>query len=338
MTRLRIVGTTCAVLVAAAAGIHADVRTEEKTKLELAGMLGRMASVFGGKAAGDGVTSTVAVKGSRKATFNDTTGQIVDLTEEKVYDLDMKRKTYRVMTFADLRKRMLEAKEKAEKAVREEQAKAETAPPAAKPQDQVEIDFEVKNTGLTRTINGFPTRQALAIVTVREKGKTLDEAGGLTITSEMWTTPKVAAMQEVVDFDVQYAQKLYGPMIAGASPQDMAAVSAMYPMIAPALERLRVEGAKIEGTAILNVVKVEGVQSAEEFARQQKERADDSRPSITGGVGGLLGGLARRAAQNKVEGQPSQRATVMTTTNEVVKVTTQVSAADVAIPAGFKEQ
>ena len=38
-------------------------------------MLGRMVNMFGGKAAREGVTSTVAVKGDRKATMNDATGQ-----------------------------------------------------------------------------------------------------------------------------------------------------------------------------------------------------------------------------------------------------------------------
>ena len=33
-------------------------------------------------------SSTVAVKGDRKATLNGETGQIMDLNEEKVYDLD----------------------------------------------------------------------------------------------------------------------------------------------------------------------------------------------------------------------------------------------------------
>jgi hypothetical protein len=339
MTFLRIAGMTCGVLFATIAGIHADVRTEEKTSLEIGGMLGRVVNIFAGKEAREGLTSTVAVKGSRKATFNGTTGQIIDLAEEKIYDLDMTRKSYQVTTFADLRKRMLEAKEKAEKAVREEQAKEQPlAQSTSKPEDQVDIDFEVKNTGQARSINGFQTQQAVAVVTVREKGKTLDQSGGLTITTEMWMAPKIAAMQEVFDFEMQYAQKLYGPMIAGASPQDMAAVTALYPGIRPALERMTVETGKIEGTPILGIVKIEGVKSAEQFAQEQKRRADDSRPNMAAGVGGLLGGLARRAAQNKVEGEPSQRATVMTTTNEVLKVTTQVSATDVAIPAGFKEQ
>ena len=84
-------------------------------------MLGRMVNLFGGKGAKEGIVSTVAVKGNRKATFNDTTGQIIDLGEEKVYELDMKKKTYKVATFAELRRRMEEAKAKAEQNAQKEQ-------------------------------------------------------------------------------------------------------------------------------------------------------------------------------------------------------------------------
>src|SRR5471032_3214696 len=72
--------------------VRADVRADQRTKVEFAGMLGRMMNVFGGRGARDGVTSTVAVKGDRKATLYESTGQIIDLAEEKVYDLDLKKK------------------------------------------------------------------------------------------------------------------------------------------------------------------------------------------------------------------------------------------------------
>jgi hypothetical protein len=60
-------------------------------------------------------------------------------------------------------------------------------------------------------------------------------------------------------------------------------------------------------------------------------------------VGGLLGGLGRRMANrgnnNSGSAPPSApgRTTFMTMSNEVLGVTTTVSDADVAIPAGFKE-
>src|SRR5580765_4488887 len=104
MNRVRIVTTAAAVAAVLAATTHtlrADVRADEKTRVEFAGMLGRMYNLFGGKAAREGVTTSVAVKGDRKATLNSEsqTGQIIDLAEEKVYDLDLKKKTYRVTTF-----------------------------------------------------------------------------------------------------------------------------------------------------------------------------------------------------------------------------------------------
>jgi hypothetical protein len=96
-------------LVAAPAG--AEVKTREKTQITLGGMMGKVFNVFGGKAAKEGVVGTTAVKGNRKATMNESNGQVVDLTDEKVYDLDMKKKTYQVTTFDELRRRMQEARE-----------------------------------------------------------------------------------------------------------------------------------------------------------------------------------------------------------------------------------
>jgi len=337
MTHLRIALTTAALIaLAGASPLHADVKTEERMKFELGGMLGKMVNLFGG--GNEGTVTTVAVKGARQSIMSDSVGQLIDLSEERVYQLDIKRKTYRVATFAQIRQQMEEARAKAEKAAREEQAKQKDAPPAQKPEDAVEIDFDVRKTGQSRTINGFTTNQVLVVVTVREKGKTLDQSGGLQITTDMWMAPQMAAMKEITDFQMQYAQKLYGPMIQGASPQDMAAAMAIYPMLKPALERMNAEKDKVAGTAIMTTVRVEAVKSAEQFAQEQKQREDATKPSVSGGVGGLIGGLARRAAQKKVEGEPQPRAMVMTTTSEVLKIATDVTAGDVAIPAGFKQQ
>ena len=114
MNRIRIaVALGAALLVSSTLALNADVRADQKTRIEFGGTLGRMVNFFGGKAAKEGVVSTVAVKGDRKATMNEQTGQIVDLAEEKVYDLDLKKKSYKVTTFAELRRRMEEAQKKA---------------------------------------------------------------------------------------------------------------------------------------------------------------------------------------------------------------------------------
>ena len=53
-------------------------------------------------------------------------------------------------------------------------------------------------------------------------------------------------------------------------------------------------------------------------------------------VGGAIGGFMRRRAQATAQKNAANpRTTVMTITNEVLKISTSVSAADLAIPAGF---
>lgn len=320
--------------------LRADVRADQKSHVEFAGMLGRMANMFGGKAARDGVTTTVAVKGDRKASMNDATGQIVDLAEEKIYDVDLKKKSYKVTTFAELRRRMEEAQKKADEDARKDAGRDKDKPTAPDPNaKEMEIDVDVKNTGARKTINGFETRQAIVTVTVREKGKTVEQGGGMVVTSDQWLAPKIAAMKEIADFDVRYAQKLYGTMLAGVSAEQMAAAMALYPMMKQALGRMTTEGGKLDGTAIQTTTTLDAVKSAEQVAEDAKANDGDGRSAASGGVSGLLGGFAKKMAQKKMGGDDAAkpRATFMTATHEVLKVVTDVAPADVAVPAGFKE-
>jgi hypothetical protein len=341
MNRARLVTALTLLAVAFSSySLNADVRADEKTRVEFGGALGRVMNIFGGKSAREGVMSTVAVKGDRKATLNETTGQIVDLREEKVYDLDMRKKSYRVTTFAELRRRMEEAQKKAAKAAAD--ANKEPAKPQAEPaqnQKQIEVDFDVKNTGQKKTINNFDTHEVIMTITVREKGKKLEESGGLVLTSDMWLAPRIAAMKEVAEFDLRYAKALYGSMMTGVSAEQMATAMAMYPMMKDAVAKMNAEGAKMDGTAILTTTTTAAVQSADQIAQEakQSQNQDDQKASPSGGVSGVLGGFARRAMKKKVEGDAQPSSTFFTGTHEVLKVTTEVAAADVALPDGFKE-
>jgi hypothetical protein len=330
MTRNRFVAAVAAALVALSLqSLSADVRADQKTRIEFGGMLGRMVNLFGGRAAREGVVSTVAVKGDRKATTSGNTGQIVDLAEEKIYDLDLKKKEYKVTTFAEIRRRMEEAQKRAEADARQEQPRAESSSaPASDPNaKEVEIDVDVKNTGATKTINGFNTRQVVLTVTLREKGKTLEQGGGMVATTDTWLAPMIAEMNEVAAFDLRYAQKLYGGTFAGASAEQMAAAMAMYPMMKQAMGRMSTEGAKIDGTAILTTMTMDAVKSEEQVAQEAKATESQNTQS-SGTVGGLLGGLARRAAARKNENQNASRATIMTSTVEVLKVAPAVGPAE----------
>ena len=331
MKRKSAISALAAVAVALAAVLHADVKTTEKTQIKFEGMMGRMFSMFGGSAAKEGVTATVALKGARLSRISDTTGQIIDLNEQKVYDLDVKKKEYTVITFDEMRRRIQEAREKAQKDLDKarKDAKDVSAEDKQAMEDagkQLEFDFDVKETGQHKTIAGLNTREVIMTITGHEKGKKIDDSGGFVMTSDMWLAPKVAALDEIGAFELKYFKAVYGESLAMDMKQ-MAQMSAMYPAFSKMAERMQTEGRKMEGTAVLTTTTFEGVKSAEAM----KTAANP--PS--GGGGGIGGMLARRIARG---GPAQQKTTIMTTTNERLSIQTSASAEDVAIPAGFKEK
>ena len=325
---------TAAVILLSSYGVAADVRTEQKSQVQFGGMLGRVFNLFGGKAAREGVTSTVAVKGNRKVTTTGNTSQIIDLDEEKIYDIDLRRKTYKVTTFAELRRQMEEARRKAEEAARRESGSGEKPQEAQKPEKELEVDFDVKTTGETKSLAGFNTSRAIMTITVREKGKTIEQSGGLVLTSDMWLAPQQKSLNEVAEFDMRYAQKLYGG-ISGVSADQMAMAMAMYPMMRQAVERMSKERTELEGTPIMTTVTFEAVKSAEQIEAEKKQEQPQSKPS--GGLGGMLGGALAKRMKKPSEDEQKPRVMVMTSTIETLKISTDVAAADLAIPAGFKE-
>jgi hypothetical protein len=325
MKRLaRIAIVALPLITLAAATLYADVKTRDRTTVKFEGTLGRIFNLFGGGKPSEGTT---AVKGNRKATLQGSTGQIIDLSEEKVYDLDLKKKTYTVTTFEELRRRMHEAEEKAKKEVeKEEPGKPQEA---QKPTKEYEVDFDVKDTGQKKQIAGYDTHQTIATVTIREKGRTLEEAGGLVMTTDIWLGPVIPQLKEIADFEIKYWKQLQGPEIAAISAEQMATVMAMFPLVGKATERMKKEGNKVAGTPLDTTIMFETVLSKDQLTQAQ---ADSSNQKSGGGIGGLL---AKKIIKKE---EPKARSTIMTTHTEVLEVATSASATDVAVPADFKEK
>ncbi|MEO6223575.1 MAG: hypothetical protein ABIP90_10000 [Vicinamibacterales bacterium] len=303
--------------------IHADVKTQEKTQVKFEGMLGRIAGMAGGNAAKDGLTSSVAVKGNRMATFNDQNGQIVDLSEEKIYTIDFKKKEYRVLTFAEMREQIKKMRADAEK-----MAKDMPADDRSQMEDatkNVEVTFDVKPTGESRTIAGHPAKQVIVTVTTKEKGKTLEESGGLVVTNEVWLGPRLAALNEVGQFQAKYIAAVYGDSLASMG-QQFASMSAMYPGLQNVMKATGEQLKKLDGTPLMTIQRTETVKSTAAMTQA---------PAAPASGGGLSGALARRVMGNK---KPEQRNLLYTSTSETVSIETAAADADVAIPAGFKEK
>ena len=325
MKRLLRTAAIALVLGAVAAPAFAEVKTRDKSQVKFEGILGKLFNFFGGKSAKEGIETRSAVKGNRKATLTENGGTIVDLKEEKVYEIDAKKKQFTVKTFDQIRKEMREAEEKARK-------EAEKAEPGEKPEEQkptkeYEVDFDVKETGQKKQIAGYDTKNTIMTITVREKGKTLEEGGGMVMTNDMWLGPQIPQMKEFLDFDLKYWKALEGPQATQLSAQQMATVLAMFPLVGKAMDRMAKDGDKLAGSPLETTTTFEAVKSKEQLAAAQQQPSSGG-----GGIGGLL---AKKIIKKE---EPKQRSTIMTMYHSVLEVATSVAETDLAIPADYKEK
>jgi hypothetical protein len=324
-------------LFLSSAVLRAEVKTEEKSQFKMEGMMGRMMGMFGGKAAKDGVVNTVAVKGNRKVTTSEYSSEIIDLSEQKIYELDLKKKSYTVKTFDEMRRQLKEQQEKMAKAAKDDKKEEQ-------PQKQMEFDFSLKETGQKRTINGYDCREVLMTITMHEKGKTIEESGGMVITSHTWLGPDIPATKEISDFDLRYAKAMDLTFGAGGSAEQMAMATAMYPGMKEMMGKMQVESVNMKGAQILTEMTMESAMNAAQAQSTQEQKQDNSSSAgLTSvrGIGGMLGGLRKKKTTEEdsaanTAAKPKNRATLMTMTHELLKVETSVPDSAMAVPADFK--
>jgi len=311
-------------LVAAVAmpALRADVSTEERSTVKFEGLFGGILNRFSGSANGD--STRVSLKGNRLARTGKDTGEIIDLDEERLYRLDLRRRRYSVQTFEELRQQMAEAREALSKQTADlSEADRQQMADAG---EQLEVDVDVTETGETRRLADYDTREVVLTLTLRQRDQTLEEGGGVVMTSHLWLAPRIAALDELMAFNLRFFEAVFGEMVSGADLQQMNALSALLPGISQLGERMAEEGRKLDGTALLTTTTFESVKSEEQMRAAEQ-------PASRGG-GGLGGMLARRVMGNR--GQAQARSTVMTSTQETLSIGTTVGEDAVAIPEGFR--
>jgi len=327
--RSRVIPAVVAAFAVLAPSLRADVKTTEKTSSKLEGMLGTMSRMFarGGDA---GVTSTVALKGDRKLSMSDVSGEIIDLAEQKVYRLDVKKKEYKVLTFDQVRKEWQDMQAEAEKNAKQLKDAQQESPEA---NQQLEFTADVKETGQTKSLAGYSTREVILTITGVHAGQTLEQGGGMVLTTTMWLAPKIAALDEIASFDMRYFKAIVGDENAVAAMQQLTAMFAMFANAKPMMDKMQAEGRKLAGTPLLSTTVMETVKSAAEM-----QAAGSGGSGGSGSGSGVSGMLAGRLAGRGRASSNSPHSTILTTTRELLTVATSATADDVAVPAGFKEK
>jgi hypothetical protein len=251
------------------------------------------------------------VHGNQKAIVSKDYTEIWDLDKEQIVHIDNVKKTYSVMTFADMRKmlqelpeKMQEMQDKMKEAQQQQKGQAQQMPPNLK------FDFtaDVKDTGQSKMVNKYSVNQQ--ILTLKMEVTDTNNPGtkvDYDLTTEIWTTPDVPAeMKEVQDFDMRFGKKL----MQGTDAKDLmtqmqnmrtgmaGAMQQMFgaqPGAGDAFAQMGKEMAKIKGTRIIEITRMGGSGTG-----IQAQPADPNAPPPPSG-GQVAGQVATDTAKNTTQ-------------------------------------
>lgn len=337
-------------------GLRADFTYEQSSQIT-GGMIANMMKVAGvfSKSAKEPIKSTVLVKGNRMVTLSKDSAHIVDLDKETITDVNFQKKTYSVMTFAE----MAEAMKKLTKETSTSETKAE-------------IKASITDGKQTKLINGMNTKLMILAFEIESKDQKSGQSGSMVITSEMWMAPSVPGYNEVRDFQIRMAKKLDfnpGGGFAAMGGADMS----------KAMKGLAEESAKLEGVPVFQVTRMgmkgeppsaEGQAAGMEGNQAPKPDASDaatraatssaaSRAGKIGGLAGGLGGLGGFGRKKKAEEKPAPEpapapapvaapaanaspasgapGSLMVMNSELTSFSSSADASKFDVPGGFKQ-
>ena len=144
------------------------------------------------------ITTTTMVHGNQKAVVGKDSTEITDLDGERIIHIDNVKKTYTVITFAEMRQAFLNMPKQMEKM----QAQTKQAQPQQPSDIKTSFDMKVNNTGITKSVNGLEAQEQVIIMTMKvtmtnppppPAGQPVDPNAptsmNYTITTDTWVAP-----------------------------------------------------------------------------------------------------------------------------------------------------
>jgi hypothetical protein len=289
----------------------ADVTYEEQTTM------GGIMQMMG---MGKPTKSTTRVSGDFMRTDSGDEATITDLAGEKIITLNTKKKTYSVMTFAEMKQKMQQAMSAAQG------KKAEK--PAQGTDVSMKTDAKVTDTGRTETIQGLACKQFLLELDMTMKSEKEQQEGTLSTLSEMWMAKDVPGSAEVNAFHRRMAEKIGTASIA----QQFVAGGGQAPTqsFGADMQKMADEMKKMEGHAMRTVMYFGDPEAA-------KKEALGEKPAESEEGGGGIAAMLKKMQQGQ-GGQGGQGGGVMMKmTTETTKISTDAIDPKVfAVPADYK--
>jgi hypothetical protein len=214
-------------------------------------------------------TSTLTmVHGNQKAVVSKDSTEIVDLDAETITRIDTVKKTYTVITFAQMRQAMADMPKQMQQA----QAKMQQAQ-AQQPKTDLKTSFDVavKNTGVTKVVNGLNAQEQVITMTMKITDPSAPATDGVNsmsyvVTTDAWIAPDPPEVKEIQDFDIRMGKKMmegvdvkaFAEQMQSNGNAGMGMILGNKPGASDAMAQMGKEMAKLKGTRVLEVTSMGG--------------------------------------------------------------------------------
>jgi hypothetical protein len=202
---------------------------------------------------GDPIVSTMYLKGNRLADVSPEQIQIIDLDNETITQIDVEKKTYSVMTFAQMKQAMENARQRMQQEAAKEQ-KQQTAQNPDAQNVQMSFDVKVRKTGATKDVSGLNSSEAILTMTMTATDTKTQQSGNLAMTNDMWMVPSVPGYEQVREFYQKFAAKM-GDATAGFG-RDFSRMLAQQPGANQAMGDMVKEMQKLDGVPVMQVMRM----------------------------------------------------------------------------------
>jgi hypothetical protein len=137
-------------------------------------------------------TTSTMVHGNQKAVVSKDSTEITDLDRETITRIDTARKTYTVVTFAQMRQAFANVPKQMEQAQEQANSKQTQQPPPQKTDLKTTFDVSAKNTGVTKEVNGLTAQEQLVTMQMHmiDPNAPPTEANNATFVVTIWWPSK----------------------------------------------------------------------------------------------------------------------------------------------------
>ena len=273
----------------------ADVTYEEETKM---GGILKIATF------GKGMKTKTRIRGNRMRSDSGNNATIIDLDEEKIYQLDKKKKAYTVMTFDEKKEQLRAAMAQARSQAAEAEGGKDT------PDVTASAEVKVTETGKTEKIRGHECKQYLMELDITMTNEDEDESGTMSTVTEMWLAKDIDGLEELQAFHRKMAEKLGTASLARGLMSSGSPEGQRFGMD---MGKMMDEMRKMDGFPMRSVFYFGSPEAAKREASGEKKEG--------GGFGGMFKKMSGLPGMGKgdEEGAETEGAVVMKMTTETKK-------------------